>query len=166
MKIFTELFFNKELLEIRVLVIVAVLSSLLNLVYNSLYFSLQLSFAQNFLVPLVCTVLFLRHQKSSSAVRDFRTNLKSGIKIGVVVGTITILSSTITNEIYYYFLGGREEVSKFLGIPFLSVTFGSLLINQIFYFSFSLFWVSISAIAGIIGTALTKFSDRSRKEHY
>lgn len=128
MKLLKELLTSKDFLDIRIFVIATMIGNLLYfaITQNQYQFSLQLYFVQNFLVPLVCVVLFSGHRKSLSLLIDFWT----GVKVAVIVGVITATTSAIITDIGYYILGGRDETAKLLGTNLQPVTIGSFMFTQ------------------------------------
>lgn len=148
--LFWIIIFDHRYLGVWVLVVISVLSSLITLVYNSIAFSCQLSFMQNFLIPLFGTSLLLSEIKPVSQAQRYIFGGLSGSLIGGVSGMAFLLMGRIN----YFCLGGRETAFAVQGHPVPPLTLELFLVGMSSQVVILFIMVIISALAGFIAAIL------------
>ncbi len=139
-----EILLGKRFFDIRLLIVLTSLITLLTWIKNSLSISCQLIFLQNvFLVFIITTKILSRLN-----IHELRERIKSGAIIGGGVGAAYTTVMFITEDIHYYFMGGRDDISTALGKPVLPVNFYFIRNELCTGLWFCLFLITLSAFIG------------------
>ncbi len=146
-----EVFYGKKFLGIRLLIIGTSLITLLTWISNSLSVSCLLSIFQNAFMVFIITTMVL----SRLNILSLNQRVKKGIMVGSVVGAIFATVLYLTENIQYYFLGGRELAFTEIGKPVPPLNFYTIRAEL-----FSGMWacvllVMLSAITGFISGAIS-----------
>jgi hypothetical protein len=91
--------------------------------------------------------------------------LKNGLIIGGCIGVIYATMGFLVENIDYYFFGGRVQTARDLSLPYIPLTYDSLITGLISQFWIWLILVVVSTLLGFVAGALSSNKTMNEKNH-
>ncbi len=142
--------------DIRLILVFTTLLTILLWIKDSLEISCLLALIQNVFLVLIITIIIINRMNLNNKILQ----IKNGIIISGSIGALYATMMFLVEDTKYYFFGGRLQVAKDLGLPFIPLS-NDLLITELiseFWIWSTLVIVSLSCgfIAGVISQVKIK----------